>query len=1007
MVSQNPEKSILETAAHSKPVICLTVFTSIKPKRLSKRFSLVGGALLKEAGGNMTEGIAERLTLTGPKEFAALLPTLKPNQAVSYGIPSVDRAQVVPQKTVGNASSDLPVIARTRDYLYWPEGPGVMMLDYDPPTDGPGLARDELIATLAKASPVLSTAPMVWRPSASSCLFTGEQELRGIAGQRLYVFIQNASDIPRAGKALVERLWLAGYGRYELSASGAFLARTVIDASVFQPERLDFCGGAECGKGIVQNLPEPILFNPDAPYLDTHCIPDLTPDEQQCLCAAQEALKQALEPEQARVRENWVAARVQERTDQLPQTDRAKARPVLERTYREAAHGGRLPPDFELTVALKGHRVRKVMTVREVLIQRRKWHEATTLDPLEPDYPAGQSRLVGWLNLNAKPPYLQSQAHGGQRFILGGEPATVSAEPDNDPSPPPSPEGLAREEWRAGNQQELPKTLMTVVDILSAPPWLGVFGYNGFRQRIEKRLATPYNGEPGPFSDRDSAETMLYLERDTGTAFGRDTVDLAIMAVAHRNTFNPAQERLRALADQWDEHPRLSTWLVDYAAAKVNDSNREYLAEIGEKWLKGVAARVLHPGCKRDDVLVLRGPQGWFKSTLAQAISDTIHPEAFTDSVDLGNLAEAKIQVRGVIIAELGELAGLARGEVESIKAFVTTKSDHFREKFGKFAEDFPRTVSFIGSTNDQTFLKDPTGNRRWWPVTLDRPIDITRVKQILPQLIGEAARRVLQGEPWFVSNDTALAQAENVRAAHFDEDVWTDEVMRIVNDIESKFIDPLTQDNAITSARILDELKLPRHQHTPLNQRRVAGILKMHGYMEARGWTKGRERKFRYWVSTITRNVGTVGTVGTDRQEADKPRTHCVPIEHNSMGTKPNTQESVPTSKAQRVHSGYGESPVKQPLYPLYPVGPLNSLCGENGEQENSDFPDGPLRDRILDTLRNCPGGMLQADLVRLVSNGKGASPKLIEMVLARLMKEGAIGRTNERLVANPDAWL
>ncbi len=337
-------------------------------------------------------------------------------------------------------------------------------------------------------------------------------------------------------------------------------------------------------------------------------------------------------------------------------------------------------------------------------------------------------------------------------------------------------------------------------------------------------------------------------------AFGRDLIDWAITAVGHRNEFNPAQDRLRALANQWDRQSRLNDWLTEYLSAKSHESNREYLEEIGAAWLKGVAARVLFPGCKRDDVLVLRGPQGWRKSTAAQAIGDAIHPDSFTDSVDLNNLAEAKIQIRGIIIAELSELAGMAKAEAEAVKAFVSTKSDHFREKFGRHADDFLRTVSFIGSTNDPNFLKDPTGNRRWWPVTLATPIDIPRLEQALPQLIGEAAYRVLNGEPWHVTAEKALEQANQVRSAHFDEDVWTDTVMRMVADMNAT-------GSTITTAEILDRMQIPRVQQTSGTQRRIASILKTNDYEEARRWL---DRKMgtsqRYWKFSYTRDVVTSG---------------------------------------------------------------------------------------------------------------------------------------------------
>lgn len=404
-------------------MLSFTCFTAIKPARLSKRFTLTGPATLKkESGGDLLEGTAEKLTVADLAEFAALLPTLTPKQALAYGINGRATARVVTAGALASAAaqSSEPVIARNREHFAWPEGAGILMLDHDAPPDGPPLSPDELRAALAATCPALANAPAVWRPSAGSCIYTKDgAELRGIGGQRLYVPVLDAGDIPRALQVLFDRLWLAGFGRYELSKSGAWLARAAIDASVAQPERLDFCGGAECGRGLEQRLPPPILFHPDAPPLDTRAaLSDLDASERHRLAELREAAKEPLKERQVEIREEWIKTRVDARLSAIPEPDRTEAQPKLEKVYRQAAEGGRLEPDFELIVVRKGTQARTRMTVGELLNARDQYHEATALDPLEPDYPDGQTRLVGWLNLRAREPYLLSHAHGGTRYLL-------------------------------------------------------------------------------------------------------------------------------------------------------------------------------------------------------------------------------------------------------------------------------------------------------------------------------------------------------------------------------------------------------------------------------------------------------------------------------------------------------------------------------------------------------------------------------------------------------------
>lgn len=361
----------------------------------------------------------------------------------------------------------------------------------------------------------------------------------------------------------------------------------------------------------------------------------------------------------------------------------------------------------------------------------------------------------------------------------------------------------------------------------------GLVGYNEFRQRIEARIPSPWRSAPGPWTERDTGELAFHLSKEF-TSFPLEGLAAAVMVVAYRHPFNPAQERLRALAEQWDGINRLETWLVDYLGAAINARNAHYLREIGSAWLKGVPARVLFPGCKRDDVLILRSEQGGFKSTAAQCIADAILPDAFTDSLGDLDSKDSKAAIRGIIIAELGELSVLNKSDLESIKAFVATRNDHFREAYGRGERDYPRTVSFIGTTNHSTFLKDPTGNRRFWPVTLPAPINTERFAEALPQLLGEATRRVMNGERWFVEDREALAQAHEVRAAHFQDDVWTEAVLQAA---ETLLAPGCTLDGAngafVTVAAIMNAMGIRIEQQTIPNQMRIGGILRVAGWRD------------------------------------------------------------------------------------------------------------------------------------------------------------------------------
>jgi predicted P-loop ATPase len=414
------------------------------------------------------------------------------------------------------------------------------------------------------------------------------------------------------------------------------------------------------------------------------------------------------------------------------------------------------------------------------------------------------------------------------------EPASVAAVPDSESG------AFTRHDprlMRKSGSSELLKNLSNAITICeNLIP--GLIGYNEFRQRIEARLSTKWRKAAGDWTEYDTAELADAIARRGFPSFNMELLSNAVMTVAHRNSFNPAQDRLRSLAAQWDGVERLAAWLVDYLNAGRSDANADYLREIGAAWLKGVVARVLFPGCKRDDVLVLRGPQGWCKSTAANCIAECIHPDSFTDN--LGDLSskDSRAGIRGMVIAELAELAALNKSDIESVKAFVAGRNDHFREAYGRGERDYPRTVSFIGTTNDPTFLKDPSGNRRWWPVTITAPIDIPRLEAALPQLLGEAASRVLSGEAWHVKDERALAQANDVRAAHYADDAWTDVVL---DSSKSLLRDKPPQSQYVTIAELMGVMGLRIEQQTVPVQMRIGGILRVNQFESKRKRLDGR----------------------------------------------------------------------------------------------------------------------------------------------------------------------
>jgi len=265
--------------SNNKPIY-LSVITAKKPNRLSKHFTLKNGELKKSPGGQLAEGNVRVGHILNLSELGKLIESLTADQALCYGIPSISSAKIVTKDTLAEMVDKTGYISRTPDYFSWSNGPGILMLDYDPEDGQEALGRDELVAELRRAVPALGDTEMLWAPSASSYIInesTG-QDHSGLRGQRLYIAVANASDIPRVGKAIETMLWASGNGYFKVSKSGTLLSRTLVDGCVWQENRLDFAAGASCEAPLIQKRGRPVLIEGKVKILDTlKAVPD--PDQ--------------------------------------------------------------------------------------------------------------------------------------------------------------------------------------------------------------------------------------------------------------------------------------------------------------------------------------------------------------------------------------------------------------------------------------------------------------------------------------------------------------------------------------------------------------------------------------------------------------------------------------------------------------------------------------------------------------------------------------------------------
>lgn len=314
---------------------------------------------------------------------------------------------------------------------------------------------------------------------------------------------------------------------------------------------------------------------------------------------------------------------------------------------------------------------------------------------------------------------------------------------------------------------ELENTLSNLLLILKNDENLKGIVFNQLSDGMEIRGEVPWKHPSKFWRDADDAQLISYIDLAYGT-FSARNYEIAVAKVTDDRSYHPIRTFLDNLPE-WDGGKRLDTLLIDYLGAKDN----EYVRAVTRKTLVGAIARVLNPGCKYDTMLVLNGPQGIGKSTLISKIGG----EWFSDSLHLSDTKDktAAEKLQGYWILEIGELAGLRKAEVDTLKGFISKQNDIYRASFGRRATPHLRQCVFIGTTNAENgYLRDVTGNRRFWPVKVPgggykRVWDITTGE--LQQIWAEALTYYRKKESIYLDDELSeLAEVEQKNAMESDE---------------------------------------------------------------------------------------------------------------------------------------------------------------------------------------------------------------------------------------------
>ena len=305
-----------------------------------------------------------------------------------------------------------------------------------------------------------------------------------------------------------------------------------------------------------------------------------------------------------------------------------------------------------------------------------------------------------------------------------------------------------------------------IIALTSDVAFAGVLAFDDFAQAIVVRQPLPWDGATGPFprpwEDADEVRTAEWLQL-RGVNVAPMVVGRAIGAVARDHRIHPVRDWLDHL--RWDGTPRIETWTSTYLGAEPTAFHHT----VGALWLISAVARIFRPGVKADHMLILEGPQGARKSTAIKVLAGE---EWFTDELPELGSKDAAIHMQGIWIVEIAELDAIGRAEVSRIKAFLTRTTDRFRPPYGRYTVEVPRQCVFAGTVNPDTYLRDETGNRRFWPLRCGT-IDIAALARDRDQLWAEAVHRFREGAIWWIDDAALLAEARSAQEARYQGDAW------------------------------------------------------------------------------------------------------------------------------------------------------------------------------------------------------------------------------------------